>query len=67
MVRVERKGRVEILRLKRKKFIPEKNPCAKRLWTRIKAFFLPKAREITDEELINIIIKTFGEANGRIA
>jgi len=63
MVEVKKVGRVTILRLEKKKFVVERRPCAKRLWLKLKAFFLPKAQQITADDLINLIIKTFGDAN----
>ncbi|MHA1664279.1 MAG: hypothetical protein ACTSVW_00385 [Candidatus Njordarchaeales archaeon] len=59
-MKVEKRGNVEILRLKRKKFVPEKRRCVKSLWYKLKAFFLPRAEEIHADQLINLIIKTFG-------
>lgn len=59
-MRVERRGKVEIIRLRRKQLKPKQRPCFKRFLKKLKIFSTPKAKRITADELINLILKTFG-------
>ena len=62
IVKVEKRGNVEIIRLRKKRKV-ERNFCAKRIWYKIKAFFHPKAQWITADQAINLLIKEIGNYN----
>jgi hypothetical protein len=57
---VKRAGKVEIIKLKNKTFMPERKPSVKRFLLELKMLFPCKAELIASEELENIILKTFG-------
>ncbi len=56
---LERHGKVVVVRLKKKKPVEQK-PCVRRLLYRLKAFFSPTAEEISADEVVDLLIKTFG-------
>jgi hypothetical protein len=56
---VEKRGEVEIIRLRDKKFRPKQKPCFRRFFFKLK-LFQPKGEIISAEEVENIILKTFG-------
>jgi len=59
-VEVKRRGKVVILRLKRKVYEPERKPSVKRALRKLRTFFPCKAEEITAEKLEDLILATFG-------
>jgi len=58
-VEVKRRGKVVILRLKRKVYEPERKPSVKRALRKLRTFFPCKAEEITAEKLEDLILATF--------
>jgi hypothetical protein len=61
--KVEKKGNVTIIRLRKKEFRPRQKPCFKRFLIRLKSFFIQEPKEITGDQLINLIIQEFGDNN----
>jgi len=59
-VEVKKRGKVVILRLKRKVYEPERKPSVKRALRKLRTFFPCRAEEITANRLEDLIIATFG-------
>jgi hypothetical protein len=56
---VKKEGKVEIIKLKNKKFRPVVHPCFRRFFRKVK-LFLPKGEIVSSDEVVNIILSTFG-------
>jgi len=59
-VEVKKRGKVVILRLKRKVYEPERKPSVKRALRKLRTFFPCRAEEITADRLEDLILETFG-------
>jgi len=60
MVRVKKVNKVEIIRLERKTYVPERKPSIRRLLRRFRFLFPCRAEEITADQLEQLILGTFG-------
>ena len=61
MMEVEKRGKVEIIRLRRKRHKPERELSPRRLLRTLRVLFPCRAEEIDADQLIDIIIETFGD------
>jgi len=59
-VEVKKRGKVVILRLKRKVYEPERKPNVRRALRKLRTFFPCKAEEISADKLEDLILETFG-------
>ena len=58
---IEKRGKVEIIRLRRKRHKPERKLSPRRLLRTLRVLFPCRAEEIDADQLIDIIIDTFGD------